>query len=70
VSTAAKTRGAYERDEVRTPLRDRVNGEWPVFEATLFNLVWQGDREINGYFSKRLEIAQRMLDAFDKEVLG
>lgn len=54
---------------IRTPLKDRLTvGEWTEFETRVFNgigdeCVAQG--HIVPIFSKRLAIAQLMLDEFD-----
>ena len=50
---------------MRTSLKTRVFGEWSVFEAAVFNATSLRDVPDHLYFSKRLEAADAMLQAFD-----
>ncbi len=61
-------RGPYGPDELRTPLRSRLNEPWTRFEADLFNLVTRyGDRQRHP-FSQRLAIVDAMLETYDAEI--
>ena len=55
---------------MRTPLHERVNDSWTLFESRLYNLVSKGLEEAScpAYFSRRLRIAEALLDQFDAEV--
>jgi len=58
-------------DNFRKPLKERGHrGSWTPFEAKLFNLIAEGCRESGQqvYFSRRLRIAQALLDQFDAEI--
>ncbi len=51
-----------------TLLRDRVNGDWSVFEAHLFNLITSHGPKTDGmYFSGRLRLVERALAAIKEE---
>ena len=60
-------RGAYESDEVRPGLIDRV--QWTSMEREIFNAVTRHwDRAPSTpLFSKRLRVVEAMLATFDEE---
>jgi len=50
-------------------MRGDQNRQWTEFETALFNLVTtKRDRPIDGYFSSRLYVTKKMLEAFDRAV--